>query len=173
MGGTVSNSRPLTYLEADKIISNLFLYLNVPCEKVWAVGSYRRMEAFVNDIDILLIPKDKAEIANLLEGLGYRIHNSGNCKAIFLFSGNPLVPDHQLDLYFAGPIDFEAQALRWTGSKQFNILCSGRAKSKGLKLNQYGLFNPQQDDLLVASSESGILKVLGMEEYNDPKKRSL
>ena len=50
----------------------------------------------------------------------------------------------------------------FTGSKAHNIVVRDRALQRGLKLNEYGLFNLEDDRRIAGESEEGIYEALGL-----------
>jgi DNA polymerase (family 10) len=50
----------------------------------------------------------------------------------------------------------------FTGSKAHNIVVRDRALQRGLKLNEYGLFNLEDDRRIAGDSEEGIYEALGL-----------
>jgi DNA polymerase (family 10) len=57
-----------------------------------------------------------------------------------------------------------------TGSKEFNIQQRGRAKSLGLKLNRYGLFDRKTGARIDENTEQSIFAALDM-EWRSPEER--
>jgi DNA polymerase/3'-5' exonuclease PolX len=133
-------------------------------------GSYRRGAPTSSDIDIVLrepIP----EIVDKLTKIGYIIHTfaSGARK----FSGivkHPRFPRFRhLDLVMTTPRCYPFAMLYFTGPARFNIVMRVKAKRKGLKLNEYGLFKDDQP-LPGITTERDIFAALGI-EYKEPKDR--
>lgn len=109
-------------------------------------GSIRREHKFVHDIDIVVVGKP--------EEVGRKYVNTQN--------------DIQVDTYVASEENFGAMTLFLTGSKEFNVMMRVKAKARGMKLNQYGLW---QDGALIASrTENDIFEALGM-PYVHPRNR--
>lgn len=152
---------------AEQIVRHFTQDFPTSVERIEVCGSYRRKENYINDIDVVLIPKDSSMIADAINSIG---NLSGGSKKI---TGIIEIPKFigkskgmNIDIYVATELDYGAQVLTWTGSKRFNIRCRAIAKSKGLKLNQYGLY---KNDILISSTESGILTELGLqEEFENP-----
>lgn len=135
-------------------------------------GSVRRGEAFVGDIDIVYITKNPynadVEIMTIREKiteLADHVIIIGDVKQRIMFKGM------QIDLVRTIPECLGACLLHCTGSKDFNILCRGKAKKKEMKLNEYGLH--YQPGIRVAEEEHEILLALGLESYTDPGRRNV
>lgn len=76
----------------------------------------------------------------------------------------------QVDVLLA-PIGSQGTALMHaTGSSEENVRLRRKAKSLGLKLNQYGLWTVDNENLVHGMSEREIYSVLG-EEYVAPENR--
>jgi len=142
--------------------------LHVPTAVI--AGSYRRGAEKSGDIDIL-VRESLDVVIQRLTNIGYikGIISSGDRK----FSGVVRLPKmkihRHLDLIFTTPREYPFALLYFTGSKKNNILMRIRAKNKGLKLNQYGLW---ENINLVPSitTERDIFKALGM-SYLKPEER--
>ncbi len=117
-------------------------------ERVTYAGSLRRMKESVHDVDILVASEQPEEamktflrmpaIARSLVG--------GPTKTSVLIDG-----DLQVDLRVVPPESWGAALAYFTGSKNHNIRLRERAIKRGLKLNEYGLFD--SNDRVVASRE--------------------
>jgi DNA polymerase (family 10) len=61
------------------------------------------------------------------------------------------------------PVESRGAAMQYfTGSKAHNIVVRDRALQRGLKLNEYGLFNLEDDRRIAGESEEGIYEALGL-----------
>jgi DNA polymerase (family 10) len=137
-------------------------------KKIRVVGSIRRKKPNPHDIDIVLIPNSETELiiiklyANSFIkgniGIGDK-HVSYNNKGI------------EVNIFFATEDNFGAMLLRRTGPAGYNIGLSCVAKKKGLKLNEYGIFD-SNGNCLASKTEEDIYKVLG-KEWKSPELRGL
>ena len=66
----------------------------------------------------------------------------------------------QVDLRVVPEISFGAALQYFTGSKQHNIVLRGRAKDKGLKINEYGVFRGER--MIAGRSEEDVYAALGL-----------
>jgi hypothetical protein len=140
-----------------KIASELKRYSS----RLDVVGSIRRGDTSPNDIDMVLIPKDRQKIIAILDKYGTRIEG-GEKKLKYNIDGV------STEIYFATPEDYGAMLLTYTGPSGYSIGLRMLAKNKGMKLNQYGLF---KDDKLIASrKEEDIYSSLG-KKYKPPEGR--
>jgi DNA polymerase/3'-5' exonuclease PolX len=133
-------------------------------------GSYRRGAKNSSDIDVI--------VREPLENVIKKLTDAGYIKGVISagarkFSGVVKLPStrthRHLDLIFTTPREFPFALLYFTGSKKNNILMRIRAKSKGLKLNQYGLW-ANLNLVQSISTERGIFKALGI-IYLNPEDR--
>jgi DNA polymerase/3'-5' exonuclease PolX len=133
-------------------------------------GSFRRGTATCNDIDVVICEPIGPVIARM-SALGYIKHtfSAGAHK----FSGIVKLPTNNkhrhLDIVMTTPSSYPFAMLYFTGSAKHNIILRIKAKRRGLKLNEYGLF---KDDVAIPdiASERDIFTALGV-EYKEPSER--
>lgn len=128
------------------------------------VGSLRRKEAIVNDIDFLIIGDSSSEVLSKIRSDPNVSILSAGTKTILLKYKNIRV-----DLFFTTKEDLIPAVLHYTGSKTFNIRIRRHAKAMGYKLNQYGLFDSKGKKIKV-TTEKQIFKILGI-DYKKPEDR--
>jgi DNA ligase-1 len=152
------------YNLADKLKQEILPY----CKKVEVAGSIRRKKPEPRDIDIVVVPKDevaKDAIKNKLLEKAQSVRLVGD-KEISV-----VVDNTQVDVYFTDEVSYGAMLLFLTGPNVFNISMRKRAKDMGYLLNQWGLFD-RRTGKLIASTEEGIFKALGM-YYEPPELRGM
>lgn len=108
------------------------------------VGSYRRQNSDMGDIDILIKNRPDLELKNLITELkssGYIIETLANGKNKFmgLCKLSPELPARRIDILIADPSYYYYALLYFTGSYQFNIYMRRIALQKNLSLSEYGL----------------------------------
>ncbi len=126
-------------------------------ERVDIVGSYRRGRDTVGDLDVLVCAPAKADpIAALSEysDLG-SLNASGRTKA-----SGVLRNGLQFDVRVVAAESFGAALQYFTGSKEHGIRLRRRARARGLKLSEYGLFRGRRR--VAGRSEQGIYAALGL-----------
>jgi len=115
------------------------LIRNGKCTIAEIAGSLRRGEEYTHDVDIVCadptLPKEKQVIKRF---------KKNSCS---------------IDLDSANPVHFGAMLLTYTGPKGSNIGMRIKAKKKGMKLNQYGLY--KNHDLIASETEEEIYSALG------------
>lgn len=125
-------------------------------------GSVRRGKDTIGDIDILVAAKDKDRkkiIAHFTEMKDVsKVLAEGETKAsIFLEHFN-----RQVDLRIVAEDEWGAALQYFTGSKSHNIHLRKIAIDKGLKINEYGLFNIESNKKIAGTTEEGIYEELGL-----------
>lgn len=162
-----------------KIIDRIFkeTYDNIEFE---LVGSYRRKNKDLGDIDILIKNNDKLSLKKLVLKLcesGYIIETlaSGKSKFMGLCKLSPELPARRIDILIADPSYYYFALLYFTGSYTFNIYMRKIALEKGYSLSEYGFKNKDKtmiDTTTIINSEEDIFKFLDI-PYVEPNKRNV
>ena len=120
-------------------------------------GSFRRGRETIGDIDLLVDAPSPDEVmdrlvdqADVAETIG-----RGDTKCSVRFRSGL-----QVDLRVVATESFGAALQYFTGSKDHNVVLRGRAKSAGLKINEYGVF--RGDEMIAGSTEADVYAALGM-----------
>jgi DNA polymerase/3'-5' exonuclease PolX len=160
-----------------KIIDNVFkkTYTGIEFE---LVGSYRRKNKDMGDIDILIKNRDDLKIETLIAKLtdsGYIIETlaKGKTKFMGLCKLSPELPARRIDILIADPSYYYFALLYFTGSYTFNIYMRRIALGKGLSLSEYGFKDKSGnkiDTSDIIKSETDIFKHLDI-PYVLPEKR--
>lgn len=176
-------------IEIDNINNYLLPILTEINKELFGIicGSYRRLKATSNDIDMLLVhPSIKTKkdmekskvnylkifieklienkfIVDSLTDINVPTKYMGLCK----FKDNPL---RRIDIRFIPYESYYYAMLYFTGSKDFNKKMRLIAINMNYTLNEYGLYN-EKNKLFKVNSEKEIFDLLGM-EYVDPQFRS-
>jgi DNA polymerase (family X) len=122
-------------------------------------GSLRRMAETIGDIDLLAASDEPGPVMDAFTTMPYvgRVLAHGDTKSSVLTTKGL-----QVDLRVI-PLDVWGAALQYfTGSKAHNIRVRERAVRKGLKLSEYGLFDAETDQLIVARTEEEVYERLGL-----------
>ena len=101
-------------------------------------GSIRRRKEIVRDMDILVGGGDAGHISSYFTSLPEveEVLISGETKTSCRFKSGI-----EADLRVVSALQFPYALMYFTGSKEHNVRLRGIAKKKGLKLNEYGLFD--------------------------------
>jgi len=144
------------YPIANKIVSSL---KEIGADgRIEVCGSYRRMKETVGDIDILVEGNDEGIIQKFIKFPYFeQVLASGKTKASVIESSTKI----QIDVRLVPKGSFGSALQYFTGSKAHNVKIRGIAKSKGLKLNEYGLFKGKKQ--IAGEDEKGVYNTLGMD----------
>ncbi len=121
-------------------------------------GSLRRGKDTVGDIDILVGSDDPAAImdAFISYPLVDAVIASGSTKSSVRLKGGM-----QVDIRAVEPSSYGAAQQYFTGSKEHNVALRRIGVEKGLKLNEYGLFERDSGREVASATEEDVYKALG------------
>lgn len=153
------------------------------------VGSARRGEAINTDLDFIVVPKTRQTLRAREELLGTvtsavtsalaiapaiarerALPAGGRRRSLDVIWGSARV---RVDLFFAQPDELPYALFHYTGSRLYNIRTRARAKARGWRLNQYGLFAESGRRVRGSAqvrSERDIAALLGV-SYRAPEDR--
>lgn len=123
-------------------------------------GSLRRCRETIGDLDILATAKDAGPVMDAFTGMGKvaTVIGRGPTKSsVILNSGI------HVDLRVVPDDGFAAAAHYFTGSKDHNTEVRAIAKKRGYKLNEYGLFKSDTDEVIPLTTEESLFEFLGMD----------
>ncbi len=127
-------------------------------EKVEIAGSTRRMKETVGDLDILCVsdnPKAGMDYFTKMKQVKDIIVKGDKKTSVDLDAGL------SCDLRIVEKEEFGAALQYFTGNKEHNVKLRKIAISKGLKLNEYGVFKGKTR--IAGKSEAEVYKILGLE----------
>lgn len=131
---------------------------HAPAAVIEPVGSLRRGAETCGDLDILVTGADASIMAVFTTGPDVeRVLGHGDTKSSVLLTGGL-----QTDLRLVPPESRGAAQQYFTGSKPHNIALRDRALSRGLRLNEYGLFRIADEAKIAGDTEEGIYAALGL-----------
>ncbi|RLG16094.1 hypothetical protein DRN69_01740 [Candidatus Pacearchaeota archaeon] len=142
---------------AERIVKNLRPY----CKKIQVVGSIRRKEKNPVDIDIVLIPKNKDEVEEVMRDKG-KFVQGGEKESTWRVQGV------KVELYYTVPEEWGAALLAYSSKTGSGIGLRMVAKRKGFKLNNHGLFKGKKR--IAGRTEREIYKALGR-PWKPPEER--
>lgn len=147
---------------ADRLVDRLREHLtHCPAiDRIEFAGSYRRGKETIGDLDILVISNDPesvmnrfAEFPSILEVIA-----RGDTKMSVRITDS-----FQVDLRVVPAESWGAALQYFTGSKEHNVRVRGMAKAKGLKINEYGVFQSEDESIRVAGeTEEQVYAAIGM-----------
>jgi DNA polymerase (family 10) len=122
-------------------------------ERIEAAGSLRRMKETVHDIDLVAMVADEAAAKQVMAAfVGHpaveAVLGHGATK-----SSVRLASTMQADLRCVTPEQFPHTLQHFTGSKEHNVRLRQRAKDRGLRMNEYGLFRLAESEAASLDAE--------------------
>ena len=150
--------------KADKIVKKVEKHLKPFVDRQMACGSYRRGAQLIGDIDFVVIPKEGVTLPQMLppnDGINWL----GDNKAQVIIDGE------KVDFKVTTPEAWGATILYFTGPADFNIKYRWMAKKRGMKLNEYGLWDRKTDAYIAGATEQDIYDAM-KRPYRDPDQRT-
>lgn len=145
---------------ADRFAKTLADYIIV-------LGSYRRHKPTLHDIDMFTttdIKRADAEFVSTHNVAGKIADGGTRVSYIVEFESKYI----HVDLFYAPESERAAAMLHWTGSVLWNVKCRFRAKKRGYKLNEKGLWIDGKR--VPVKTERDILEKIGV-EWQPPEAR--
>ncbi len=129
---------------ADEIVEQLRQHLGelTEIQQLEFAGSYRRGRETVGDLDVLVVASRADQVMDHFARFSGspKVMARGDTKmSIRIASGL------QIDLRIVPPESFGAALQYFTGSKEHNVVLRTRAKQRGLKINEYGVYRVEGD----------------------------
>jgi DNA polymerase (family 10) len=140
-------------------VEGLAAYLQqVPgVSQVAAAGSFRRCRETVGDIDILVTADAESPVMEhftTFEEVRQVLSRGETKSSLVLHSGL------QVDLRRVAPESFGAALQYFTGSQAHNIAVRGLGRLRGLKINEYGVFEGEKK--IAGDTEESVYRALGL-----------
>jgi DNA polymerase (family 10) len=122
-------------------------------------GSFRRRRETIGDLDILAICGKGCKVMDRFTGYGdvAEVLARGETK-----SSVRLKCGLQVDLRVLEEGSYGAALHYFTGSKAHNVAIRERAKEKGLKVSEYGVFRAKDEKRLSGAEEADVFKAVGL-----------
>lgn len=167
----VEANKRILWARADQIVERLREHM-AGCQAVEQLefaGSYRRGKETVGDLDLLVDSVDAEDVMN----------HFGNFPEItsVIVRGETkmsvrLENEFQVDLRVVPKNSFGAALQYFTGSKNHNVLIRGKAKSLGLKINEWGVYDTSGDEekWIAGITEQDVYETLDL-PYFEPEIR--
>ena len=137
-------------------------------------GSYRREKDFSSDIDVLILEENHSlnSIVELLKNKNILVDDlttKGNTKYMGICKLPNFPQFMRIDIRLIPSNSYPFAILYFTGSKQNNTYMRNQAIKLNLKLNEYGLFDKDNNPILLKTEED-IFKYLNI-QYKHPNQR--
>lgn len=136
-------------------------------ENAAAAGSTRRMKESIGDIDLVVGSSEPDRVIDIFvkHPQVKKVLGQGETKASIV-----TLMGIQIDLMVVAPNQFWSALHHFTGSKEHNVRLREMAHKKGLKINEYGVFVRDNNQLLPVTGEAEIYAHLGL-PYIPPELR--
>jgi DNA polymerase (family 10) len=145
------------------LASHLKKELKPFCKRIEIAGSIRRHEKHPQDIDIVLIPKDRLRLEEKMKTIG-KFLQGGEHESTWNIKGT------KVELYYTNEEEWGAELLAYSSEKGAGIGLRIIAKRKGFKLTQHGLFERATGKKIAGKTEKEIYHALGR-PYKKPEER--
>jgi len=149
--------------QAEALLKSLQEYKNISAISIG--GSLRRGNETVKDIDILASSSNPEKLAQAFRNFDdvASVNATGETKvSVNIKSGV------NADLRIVTKDEFPYALHHFTGSKEHNTAMRGRAKDRGIKMNEYGLFRGEKN--ILCRSEEDIFSALNL-QFIEPELR--
>jgi DNA polymerase (family 10) len=153
----------LTWADADKFAKAIRAWMKdcSAVERLEVAGSYRRGRETIGDLDFLAVSTQPEAVMDHFAAFpdSVAVLGRGPTKISLRLSGGL-----QVDLRVVPAESFGAALQYFTGSKDHNIIVRGRAKDRGLKINEYGVYrvDGKQETLVAGSTEEDVYATLDL-----------
>lgn len=159
LGPQLGASERITLFEAAEQAEPLQIYLTrIPGVKdVVITGSYRRFRETVGDLDIVVTASDSDTVMERFCAYSEvaEVKSKGDTRStVILASGL------QVDLRVVPQESFGAALHYFTGSKTHNVAIRRIAQQRGLKVNEYGVFQGQRR--VAGDTEQSVFEAVGL-----------
>lgn len=148
------------YNECSAIAEELLEYLREDPAVLQSAmaGSLRRHKEVIKDVDLVVSSAHPAEVMRRFVRAPrvIKVTGHGETKASIVVD-----PGIAVDLRVVTDQEFPFALAHFTGSKEHNVVMRQRAKERGLKLNEYGLFR-EDETCLSCRSEEDIFRALDL-----------
>lgn len=156
----VKENRPVDWEKVRDLVEMELIMLGLEDVSYWITGSYRRGKRLCNDVDVILIINSLEERPRIVQAF---INRFGSLIT------DPFEPKTNIidgkvayQFHITEKRKLGAMLLHTTGSVDFNIMFRGVAKSKGFKMNQYGLYQ-EEKEILISEKEEPFFEYLGID----------
>jgi DNA polymerase (family 10) len=135
--------------------------------KISFAGSLRRKKETIGDIDILVTSQNPEKIMKTFTSLPQvrEILSEGPTKSSIITKD-----DLHIDVRVVEPVSFGAALQYFTGSKAHNIKLRELALKRGLKINEYGVFEVESGNRIAGEKEEEVYQALNL-PFSPPELR--
>ena len=153
----------IAYPLAQAVVEHLKNTVGDYIENITVAGSVRRMKETIRDFDILI--SAKREHWKKIHDAFVRFPDIEDVQLHGETKSTILLKEYhrQCDLRTVEPDSWGAALQYFTGSKHHNIKLREIAKEKGLKINEYGVFEVSTGKKVAGKTEEEVYRILGMQ----------
>jgi DNA polymerase (family X) len=152
-----SYEKRLLLPEAEGRFGGLSAYFEAIGIGVSMAGSLRRGKSTIGDLDLLSTDKGAVEALAGCPGVATVLESGPKRASVKLEDGV------QVDVRVFDEEEYGAAMVYFTGSKDHNVALRNLAIEKGMKLNEYGLFEAEGGRRVAGKSEEQVYRSLGMQ----------
>ncbi len=154
MAVAATSQERMLWAKADEVAQSLRTYIQLcpDVEKFELAGSYRRGKETIGDLDILVVSPNFDAVMDHLGAFAQvaeTIARGETKMSVRMATGL------QVDLRVVPAESFGSALQYFTGSKEHNVVLRGRAKAKGLKINEWGVFRIKGDEEIYIAGVNG------------------
>ena len=155
-------SKRLMVDQADYLVDRLLIHMKkcTAVQRIDFAGSYRRGRETIGDLDVLVISDNNALVMDhfsTFSSIQETIARGETKMSV------RVTDSFQVDLRVVAERSWGAALQYFTGSKEHNVRLRGLAKSKGMKINEYGVFDANDESkVLAGSDEKSVYQMVGM-----------
>jgi DNA polymerase (family 10) len=123
-------------------------------------GSLRRMKETIGDIDLLAGSNDAKKVMDAFASYPdvEEVLERGQTKSVVRLKDGT-----QVDLRVVEEVEYGAALQYFTGNKEHNVELRSMANDQGMKLNEYGLFRKDTNEIVARENEADIYQALGLQ----------
>lgn len=174
-------------VEAEALADDFLKYIADSVERYEVCGSIRRRKPEVNDIDIVVLSRERADWLGydvpILHKFVKELIKQGIVSPRLRSDGKTAVGEKlaelefnsaAIDIYYATPDTWGGLIQMRTGSAEFNRMLASKALSLGLRYHAdgNGIWNHDNSQRMDDGTEPGIFAALGMRYYR-PHEREI
>lgn len=144
-----------------------YLKKSLLVDNVEAVGSYRRWQETIGDIDIIASSHDSSKVIDHFVEFPdfYKIINQGKTKSTAIHKSGM-----QVDLEILPKEEFGSLLQHFTGSKEHNVALRTYAQTKGLSISEHGVKIVKTGKTIKCKTEKEVYGTVGM-DFIEPELR--
>ncbi len=158
----------MLWAKADGIVQSLLEHMEScdAVERKSMAGSYRRGKETVGDLDLLVVSDDTPKVMDHFVAFPQVTETllRGDDKVSVVVNDKM-----QIDLRVVPAASYGAAMQYFTGSKEHNVVVRGLAKKRGLRINEYGVYDAE-GNAVAGATEADVYAAIDL-PYFEPEMR--